>query len=270
MAQFTSNEMKSLVKELGADIVGIASVDRFEGAPKGHSPQDLLPGAKSVIVAGIRIPDTVVEYDKYHLMQEEMTQEMAAGAYMEQFYMLMGHYTLDSLLNTMAVKLANRIEIDTGLRALPTPDTVNTGLGQGVKGKLFGFFSLRHAATRAGLGEFGFNGLVQTPQFGPRVRFVSVITELELEADPLITEKICMRGKCGGDAGPKCFQKCAKGALQLREGINHNEIFIDIPSRTRLKDCIEVGPDGAEFACTFLGTCLRECPNGLKVTGKRD
>ncbi|MFC2070285.1 hypothetical protein ACFLTB_03840 [Chloroflexota bacterium] len=269
MAKITSSSIKSLAREFGADIVGIASVDRFVGAPRGHSPQDLLPGAKSVIVAGIRIPDPVVEYDEYHLMQEEMEQDIAEKSLMENFYMLMGHYSIDSLLNTMAVKLANRIEIDSGLRALPTPNTINTGLGTPVHRKLFGFFSQRHAATRAGLGEFGFNGLVQTPQFGPRVRFVSVITEVRLEADPLITEKICLRGKCGGEDGPKCFQRCADDALQLRDGIDIDSIFIDIPSRTELDRCIKISKEGADFACTFIGTCLRECPNGLKVTGKR-
>jgi epoxyqueuosine reductase len=270
MAQITSSSVKNLAKEMGADIVGIASADRFEGAPRGHSPQDLMPAAKSVVVMAIRIPDPVVEYDKYHLKQEEMPKDVAARAYMERFYMLMGHYSLDLMLNTMAIKLANRIEIEAGLRALPTPNTTNTGLGRGVRGALFGLFSQRHAATRAGLGEFGFSGLVLTPEFGPRQRIVSVITEVELEADPLVTEKICMRGKCGGDKGPLCFQGCADGALQLRDGIDIDKVFIDIPSRTELSRCVHRGEEGAAFGCTFIGTCLRVCPNGLKVTGKRE
>lgn len=269
MAKITSSTVKKLVKELGADIVGIASVDRFDGAPPGHSPQELLPASKSVIVAGIRIPDTVVEYDTYHLKMPEMPQDTAPGLIVENFYMLMGHYSLDMMLNTMAVRLANRIEIESGLRALPTPDTINTGLGRRLPGPLFGFFSHRHAATRAGLGEFGFSGLVLTPEFGPRVRFVSVITEIELEPDPLITEKICMRGKCGGSDGPKCFQRCADGALQLKDGINLDEIFIDVPSTTEIEQCVQSTAESAHFGCTYVGTCMRECPNGMKVTGKR-
>lgn len=259
--------IKNMAKEMGADIVGIASVDRFNGAPSGHSPQELMPQSKSVIVAGIRIPDPVVEYDTYHLKMKEAPQEATIGAIMESFYMLMGHYSLDMMLNTMAVKLANKIEINWGLRALPTPNTINTGLGRSVRGAMVGFFSQRHAATRAGLGEFGFCGLVLTPQFGPRVRIVSVITEAELEPDPLITEKICQRGRCGGKDGPKCFQRCADGALQLREGIDLDAIFIDVPSRTDISKCIRITGEGpAGFACTFVGTCLRECPTGKKVT----
>ena len=269
MAEITSSMIKEMAIDLGADIVGIASVDRFEGAPPGHGPLDLMPEAKSVIVMGIRIPDPVVEYDTYHIKMKEMPQETAINVLMENFYMLMGHYSLDLMLNTMAVKIANKVEINWGFRALPTPNTIHTGLGNPVRGPLMGFFSQRHAATRAGLGEFGFSGLVLTPQFGPRVRFVSVITEAGLEPDPLITEKICFRGACGGEDGPKCFQRCADGALQLRDGLDRNAIFIDIPSRTEISKCIKFDSSGSGFSCGFIGTCMRECPTGKKVTGNR-
>ena len=185
---------------------------------------------------------------------------------MNDFYMQMGHFAQDLLLNTLAVKLANKLEIDWKHRSLPTPNTFNTGLGRTVMASMIGFFSQRHAATRAGLGEFGFSGLVLTPQFGPRQRFVSVITQAELEPDPLLTEKVCMRGACGGKDGPKCFQECTLGALQMREGIDLNKVFIDIPTRNELKKCIGVGEEAPGFGCGFVGSCLRICPTGMKVT----
>ena len=52
----TSAEVKAVVKETGADLVGIASVDRFSEAPPMRRPEDLLPGTRSVIVAAIRYP----------------------------------------------------------------------------------------------------------------------------------------------------------------------------------------------------------------------
>ncbi len=54
MAQVTSETIKQKAKELGADIVGIASADRFEGESDGYKPADLLPGARSVVSIGIR------------------------------------------------------------------------------------------------------------------------------------------------------------------------------------------------------------------------
>jgi epoxyqueuosine reductase QueG len=41
--------------------VGVAPVERLKDAPRGHRPQDILPEAKSVIVVGRRILDSVME-----------------------------------------------------------------------------------------------------------------------------------------------------------------------------------------------------------------
>ena len=131
----------------------------------------------------------------------------------------------------------------------------------------FGFFSQRHAAVRAGLGEFGLSGLVITPQYGPRVRYVSIITEAELEPDPLVKEKACMRGKCGGDKGPACWSRCGNKALSIRPGVDMEKIFIDIPVALDRPKCVDFANEKAVFGCTFVGTCMRMCPVGKKVTG---
>ena len=52
----TSEGVKRLAKQLGADLCGIASMDRFEGAPKEQDPRYIFPGAKSCIVLAFRIP----------------------------------------------------------------------------------------------------------------------------------------------------------------------------------------------------------------------
>ena len=268
MPQPSSSEIKKMVKDFGATIVGIASVDRFEGAPPGHGPLDLVPQARSVIVAGVRIPDPVVDYDEYHLEMTEMDTELGIRANTENFYMQMGHYVQDMMLNTAATRLANYLEINLGLRSLPAVNAQHTGLGHPVMEAPLGFFSQRHAAVRAGLGEFGLSGLVIAPQFGPRVRYVSVITEAELEPDPLLTEKVCMRGKCGGGAGPKCQQRCARDALTLRPGTDIESVFIDIPVSLDRGKCISMASTEGAFGCTFVGTCLRECPVGQQLTKK--
>jgi epoxyqueuosine reductase QueG len=54
MDSITGDMIKKKAKELGADIVGIALVDRFEDEAEGYRPAELLPGAKSVISVGIR------------------------------------------------------------------------------------------------------------------------------------------------------------------------------------------------------------------------
>lgn len=66
-------------------------------------------------------------------------------------------------------------------------------------------------AVQAGLGEVGRNGMLITPQYGPRVRLLKVFTDLPLQADKPITfgvSQFCI--KCR-----KCAQTCPAGAIPL-------------------------------------------------------
>lgn len=51
-----SEEIKKMVLDLGADLCGIASIDRFDDAPIGFHPLDVLPTCKSVISFACRFP----------------------------------------------------------------------------------------------------------------------------------------------------------------------------------------------------------------------
>ena len=52
----TNSELKALLSSLGADLCGIASLDRFAGAPEGFHPLDVFPPCKSVISFACRFP----------------------------------------------------------------------------------------------------------------------------------------------------------------------------------------------------------------------
>lgn len=49
-------KVKEIMFALGADLCGIASIDRFINAPRGYHPLDVLPTCKSVISFGCRLP----------------------------------------------------------------------------------------------------------------------------------------------------------------------------------------------------------------------
>jgi len=51
----TKEELIRIAKGYGADLVGIASMDRFEGAPTQMDPRFIMPEAKSMIVMGFRV-----------------------------------------------------------------------------------------------------------------------------------------------------------------------------------------------------------------------
>ncbi|KLU63809.1 hypothetical protein DEAC_c42650 [Desulfosporosinus acididurans] len=53
-------EIKASALNLGADLVGVASVERFDGAPSGFHPTDIMPETKSVVVIAKKISDQLV------------------------------------------------------------------------------------------------------------------------------------------------------------------------------------------------------------------
>jgi len=51
----TAEEVKKRAKSFGADLVGIAPIERFEGAPLQMDPKQIMPEARSVIVMAFRV-----------------------------------------------------------------------------------------------------------------------------------------------------------------------------------------------------------------------
>ena len=51
----TARNVKQLARELGADAVGIAPIDRFEGAPVQMDPRQIMPEARSVVAMAFRV-----------------------------------------------------------------------------------------------------------------------------------------------------------------------------------------------------------------------
>lgn len=275
-------KINELARSQGASMVGVAPVDRFVGAPEGHGPTDFVKYAKSVIVVGIKIPNPIAEYTtyapKFRGMPPWASVPFSTDDWItlmrENTYALMGHYTLDVMLCIIATRIALMLE-ELGYSSMPTPCAGDAGLGM-PRARIsvyFSPFSQRHAAVRAGLGEFGLSNIVVTPEFGPRVRFVSVITEALLEPDPLVSEKICLRDKCDA-RGPRCLRACIAGAIELLDGIDQGAIFVDTPSKTDARLCHPNAETAVSAStrpsCIYYGECMRSCPVGVKLSQKKE
>ena len=91
MAQMTETyEIKAYVKSLGAAKVGVAPVERFEGAPRGHRPQDFLPSARSVISLCLKQVEGVIHFDDYLAESEYILPEVRGKVLHGSLYGRMG------------------------------------------------------------------------------------------------------------------------------------------------------------------------------------
>lgn len=219
-------ELKQLALNCGADLVGIAPIDRFAAAPAGHHPRDILQSAKTVIVIVRRIPNSTLDgpATAYHRAMEVV------------------HAQLDFI----AAQVALLIE-QTGGRAIPVPADEPYADWEAERHYGRGDLSHKHAAQATGLGRLGKNSLLITPQFGNRVHLVSVVTDVEFLCDPMLDWEPCPSG-C-----KLCQKACPVGAIgenqQVDQALCRAEMMTRLPKGTLIESC---------------RLCRKVCPVGVK------
>ncbi len=241
--------LTEMARTAGASIAGVASVDRFEGAPSGHHPGDLLPGAKTVFTFGIRLLDRVLEWPELLRGSPLVPEAIRVEALHALFYRRSGYDIVNDRLNAIALILANHLE-DLGYPSLFFPATY--GALSDRMAQLPGMFSQRHAAVRAGLGEFGLNNVIVTERYGPRIRFNSVISTAPLDPSPLLSVKVCPGASC-----EICLAECPAQAISVLPEAGEDSVWLHPVSRTDWGTCRR---SREALACT--GRCLRVCPIG--------
>ncbi len=252
-----SKMVKEVAKKAGAHLVGIAPVERFTKAPQGHKPNDLLKQAKSVIAMACTMPYGTA-----------LTAPSAS-------YMTYGYAILNQKLHEMAFAVAWFLE-EEGHLSLPLQTTGDIAFMKIVKEwpepEIFrmGVFSHRHAAVEAGLGEIGMNCALVTPQYGSRLRLVSVLTAAKLAPDSKLTKKVCDAEKCGY----RCVKACPFGALPGDGTINHYRCLAgrlrelgESYDLKRFKEVAEAHPlirgSKTQIATPTCGRCVVSCPIGV-------
>ena len=248
-----TSEVKQLALVKGAHLVGIASVDRFEGAPRGHGPSDLLPGARSVIAIAQRFFQTIINSDTFCTETELIPKDELWQAQRNIFGFL--YATVNLEMQMIGVQIAHLLS-EKGYPTLPIPSSGAAAAHTPEFGSAhYTFFSNRHAAVLAGLGEFGFNKLLLTPKYGPRVRLDSIITTAELEPDPMVGN-ICLGEKC-----MLCIQdKACFGELhEFKMGGRTMRM-------ARMKGCKKnlCGRSNPDAPLPYNRACIGPCPVGMK------
>jgi len=247
-----THELTAMAKAQGASLVGVAPVERFQGAPSGHHPTDLLPGARVVVSFGIRLLERVLEWPELLQGSPCVPEGIRREALHKLFYLRSGYDIINDHLNTIALLLANHLE-DSGFPSLFFPATY--GAAAETMPNMPGMFSQRHAAVRAGLGEFGLNNVVVSERYGPRIRFNAVLTTAPLTPSPPRATKTCLGIDCN-----MCVDQCPAGAFSLLPEATASRVWLDPVSRTDWHACRE---NREPMACA--GRCLRVCPIGRET-----
>jgi epoxyqueuosine reductase len=213
----------------GADLVGFASVERWDEygeMPPDFRPRSIFPPTRTVIVIGMEMPLPIVETTPSVL---HMELYRTANRKLDQLA-----YDLTRHLNRMghASYFFGR-DVYNSLKAL--------------KEQPFAAFSHVMAAKYAGLGTIGLSHNLLTPEFGPRVRLVSVLTAAEIAPDPVMEKELCIQ--CGA-----CARLCPKNALKMRK----NQVVGDYNKIA----CTEMHEDLTKKRLYPCGICTKVCPIG--------
>ncbi len=228
-------QLKTLARSLDVDYFGVAdlsSAHDFILAQGG----DWVARYPRAITLGMVLQDSMV-----NLLPEE--DPAAAILYHHNSYDV-----VNIALDQMALRVANTLQ-RAGFDAFPVPASKRTDDDQ-----ISGIFSQKLAAHLAGLGWIGKSCLLITPDHGPRVRWISILTDAPLRptGDP-------MEPRCGDCTA--CVDICPQHAFT---GRTFKE---DEPRQARFDAaaCDQYfGEMEKKKSVAVCGKCLYICPHGKK------
>ena len=166
--------LELLTFQNGGDLFGVADLEPVSEfvIAQGGEAAGKFPRAVSI---GIRLSDAVVD-------QHSPDEKIEYSLYWNHVYRV-----VTPELDFLARRIQRELQAE-GYAAFPVPGSMPYN-----RETLKSLFSHKLAAHLAGLGWIGKNSLLITPDFGPRVRFVTVLTDAPLSpGTPL--DKEC--GKC--------------------------------------------------------------------------
>ncbi|MBN2232068.1 MAG: epoxyqueuosine reductase [Deltaproteobacteria bacterium] len=229
-----TQDVKDVIGEWGADLVGIADLDPLRGIDT--SPETLLDPFTRAVSLAVRLPHAAFE-----MISDRPTPIYAAI-----------YQTANRLLDDIAFRIAQKLQND-GWSALPIPASQVLD-----RENWYGAVSHKAVARVAGLGWQGKNLLLITPQYGSRVRLVTVLTDAPLVADAPL------ENRCG--ACSRCQDACPAGAIK---GVATRDYYRDRDEAMYFDRCaLKLAGEFAalpNIGVPICGICIRVCPHSRQV-----
>ncbi len=182
--------VKQLAKDLGADLVGIASAKMLNAFPPDplwpQTPERISPYIKSVIVIAKRIPVAAFRAKSNIPVQ-----------YIDMLVL--------RKMDRISYALVEALERE----GYPSFVTAAQETDWNYKKASYGRLSTRHLGVEAGIGTLGLEVNILTPEYGPRIYLTGILTEHELEPDRIMTEQVCIGESCS-----RCLYSCPSDAVK--------------------------------------------------------
>ena len=149
-------EIRKIAKDEHVPVWGISYASKMVNEPPGHRPDDLLPGAQSLICFGIPVPRAVYRMPTYAVETIWRSQNL--------------HYRR---LDTLSIRIATLLE-ESRERAVPTYGCMPLGMNK--KGVIVGYLNQIRMGEVTGIGVIGKNGLLLHSRYGARLMLGGILT----------------------------------------------------------------------------------------------
>jgi len=233
-----AKDVKQYALDCGADIVGIADLMLLSGIPT--IPRYLLQGYTRAVSMAVRLSNAVID-----------AIDDAPTPLYQQHYL-----RVNAFLDEIALRVTRYLEKRNG-RALPIPASQLLD-----KASWHSYISHKAVAIAAGIGWQGKSLLVVSPEHGPRIRLVTVLTDLPLNADKPVSNRC---GKCS-----KCADSCPAQAIK---NVNTTGHYSDRDEALHFERCVakltQEFPELPFIESPICGVCIRACPWGKRTRALR-
>jgi epoxyqueuosine reductase len=228
-----NERIRAMVREEGADYCGVADLSVAKDAVLEQGGPQIASYPRAISI-GIRIFDEIVD-----LLPSR--ERWVSISYRQSTYDV-----INSRLDQLASRVASELQRE-GHRAMPIPASKRFD-----SERLCAAFSHKMAAHLAGLGWIGKSCLLVTPDHGPRVRWVTVLTDAPLEPTGEGMEPKC--GSCH-----KCVDACPVHAFTGRQFDPQEPRSARYDAHMCEAYFDELEARGDEATC---GLCVAVCPRG--------
>lgn len=232
-----TTDLKRFCRSNGADLVGVADLGPFKSNIP-VVPHDLLDSYTHAVSVAIHLRGTVLDDITDHPTPEYAEHYRRTNA------------SLDRLTGEVLQWITAR-----RFHAHPVPASFIAD-----EGNLLGNVSHKAVARMAGIGWQGKSLLIVSPEFGPRIRLATVLTDMPLKVDRPMPQK------CGTCA--ECAKACPSSAIK---NVASKDGYAGRDEALHFLRCVEKTVEFSRMpgiGARICGVCVKVCPFGRKAASK--